>query len=76
MKRLGLNIIEHPFADHHLFVAEDIHYDDDFPVLMTEKDAVKCKRFANEKHWYLTIDAQPDRRVGERILMLIKKLSH
>lgn len=76
LKRLGLNIIEHPFTDHHNFVAENIQFDDDLPVLMTEKDAVKCKRFANEKHWYLSIDAQPDRRVGERILMLIKKLSH
>jgi len=76
LQRLGINIIEHPFHDHHLFAAEDIQFDDDLPVLMTEKDAVKCKRFANEKCWYLSIDAQPDRRVGERILTLIEKLSH
>ena len=76
LKSLGLNIIEHPFPDHHLFTAQDIRFDDDFPVLMTEKDAVKCKRFASNRHWYLPVDAQPDRRVGERILMLVKDLSH
>jgi tetraacyldisaccharide 4'-kinase len=75
LKRQGLDIIEHPFADHHQFRAEDILFDDDLPVLMTEKDAVKCKRFASARHWYLPVDAQPDRRVGERILALIKNLS-
>ena len=75
LKRLGLDIIEHPFADHHQFRAEDILFDDDLPVLMTEKDAVKCKRFATSRHWYLSVDAQPDRRVGERILTLVKNLS-
>jgi tetraacyldisaccharide 4'-kinase len=76
LKRLGVEVIEHPYADHHLFDAVDIRFDDDLPVLMTEKDAVKCRRFASENHWYLPIDAQPDRRVGERILMLVKKLAH
>lgn len=76
LKRLGLDIIEHPFDDHHHFIAEDVQFDDDLPVLMTEKDAVKCKRFADGKYWYLPVEAQPDRRVGERLLMLVKKLSH
>jgi tetraacyldisaccharide 4'-kinase len=76
LKRMGLDVIEHPYADHHLFHAGDIRFDDDLPVLMTEKDAVKCRRFASENHWYLPVDAQPDRRVGERMLMLVKKLVH
>ena len=75
LKRLGIKVIAHPFADHHLYSAGNIQFGDDFPVIMTEKDAVKCRRFADDKCWYMTVDAQPDRRVGERILMLIKRLS-
>ena len=36
--------IEHAFADHHALVAADLEFGDDLPVLMTEKDAVKCRR--------------------------------
>ncbi len=32
----------HPFPDHHAFIAADLEFGDDLPVLMTEKDAIKC----------------------------------
>ena len=38
----GLEVIEHPFPDHHVYSATDFEFDDQLPVLMTEKDAVKC----------------------------------
>jgi tetraacyldisaccharide 4'-kinase len=47
----GLAVIEHPFADHHAFVAADLDFGDDAPVLMTAKDAVKCRAFA-QAHWF------------------------
>lgn len=47
----GLEVIEHPFADHHAFVAGDLSFDDGKPVLMTEKDAVKCRALA-QAHWW------------------------
>lgn len=49
--RFGLQVIPHPFADHHLFQPRDIQFDDSLPVLMTEKDAVKCMGFAKDRHW-------------------------
>ena len=58
LKSVGLMVIEHSFPDHHAFSAEEISFEDDLPVLMTEKDAVKCQAFANEKHWYLPITAE------------------
>ncbi|MFO7858207.1 MAG: tetraacyldisaccharide 4'-kinase [Ectothiorhodospiraceae bacterium] len=49
--RFRIEVIQHPFADHHAFTHKDIAFDDDLPVLMTEKDAVKCRGFAGEQHW-------------------------
>jgi tetraacyldisaccharide 4'-kinase len=51
LRERGLEIIEHPFADHHPFTSEDLVFPDDLPVLMTEKDAVKCLTFANPRLW-------------------------
>lgn len=73
LARLGLKVVPHPFPDHHPFRAADLEFGDDAPVLMTEKDAVKCKRFAKPQHWILPVRAAPDpafdtwlqRRLGE-----------
>ena len=46
---------------------------DDRPVLMTEKDAVKCRRFAAPNHWYVPVDAEPDPRLGARLLKLLEE---
>jgi len=55
-EELGYSIIPHSFADHHHFSLSDITFSDK-PVLMTEKDAVKCGEIANETHWYLPVNA-------------------
>jgi tetraacyldisaccharide 4'-kinase len=47
----GIELIEHPFPDHHAFTAADLRFDDDLPVLMTSKDAVKCRGFV-QPHWW------------------------
>ena len=39
----GLNVIAHAFPDHHVYSHRDIEFGDGKPVLMTEKDAVKCR---------------------------------
>lgn len=54
----GVETIEHPFPDHHVFVASEMEFDDGLPVLMTEKDAVKCRAFAGRQHWYLPVRAK------------------
>lgn len=53
----GLAPIEHAFADHHGYVASDFDFGDDLPVIMTEKDAVKCFGFARQHWWYLPVEA-------------------
>ncbi len=60
LRGLGLRIVPREFPDHHPFSAGDIEFPDDRPVIMTEKDAVKCRGFARERHWYLPVDAEVD----------------
>lgn len=54
---LGFEIIEHAFPDHHSFEASDIEFADDLSVVMTDKDAVKCKPFSGDQHWSLSIES-------------------
>lgn len=39
----GLDVVAHPLADHAALTRADVTFDDDLPVLMTEKDAVKLQ---------------------------------
>lgn len=42
----GIDVVEHPFPDHHRFVADDFPFAGHERVLMTSKDAVKCTAWA------------------------------
>ena len=73
----GLRLIEHRFADHHAFVAAELEFGDQLPVLMTEKDAVKCASFANPRLWYVPVSAEfsPD-DARELLRRVLAKLPH
>lgn len=61
LKNLGIITIEHKFPDHHPYQKTDFDFAANDPVIMTEKDAVKCRAFARENWYYLPIEAQlPD----------------
>ena len=51
LRAVGIEVIEHAFADHHGFAAAELDFGDRLPLLMTDKDAVKCRRFA-QPHWW------------------------
>jgi len=55
LRAAGLTLIEHAFADHHRFTAADFDFGDTHPVLMTGKDAVKCRGFADQRLWELPV---------------------
>lgn len=57
LRSLGLQVEEHPFPDHHPFVAENLRKLDGMPVIMTEKDAVKCRQFDCPGCWVLQVSA-------------------
>lgn len=49
----------HAFADHAQYNADSFaEFDHGEPLIMTEKDAVKCAGFARDNWWYLSVDAQ------------------
>ncbi len=51
--------VPHAFADHAVFSAQALSFTPALPVVMTEKDAVKCASFAAPGWWYLAVEAVP-----------------
>ncbi|WP_207061094.1 tetraacyldisaccharide 4'-kinase [Motiliproteus sp. SC1-56] len=58
LKELGYQVIEHPFPDHHPFTETELDFNNPHPVIMTEKDAVKCRAFAAPGRYYLAVEAE------------------
>lgn len=70
LEAAGLVVIPQPFPDHHRYTAADLAFADDLPVLMTEKDAVKCAAFARPGLWCVPAEAQ----FGEADTAHVRKL--
>ena len=68
---MGLSFKPHAFADHHLYKADDLNFDECDSLLLTEKDAVKCTSFADDRYWVLRVDAQVDPSLLNHILRKI-----
>jgi len=60
LEQLGFEVRLHAWPDHHVFNGEEFIFDDDLPVIITAKDAVKCSELKNDKVWVLDVSAQPD----------------
>lgn len=78
LKQAGLSLIEHAFPDHHAFAASDLNFADDLSILMTEKDAVKCRDFPAgiiNKAWYLPIEAHLEAAFAAQLLQRLKELT-
>lgn len=73
LRRQGLQVIAHPFPDHHDYVPGDLLFGDALPVLMTEKDAVKCRPFAPEHAWFVPIEAELPPAFATRLLLSLRK---
>jgi len=69
-----LQIIRHPFPDHHPFKSADIEFRDGKPVLMTQKDAVKCEPFAGPRHWFVPVEAALKESFVQRLNRLLAQL--
>jgi len=68
VRMLGIDAQCHPFDDHHAFVPADLAFADARAILMTEKDAVKCVAFADERFWYLPVRAHLDPALVDLVL--------
>jgi len=77
LKRHGMDIVPHSFADHHKFTKQDFaSMPGTAAIIMTEKDAVKCRGLGLENAWYVPVDAVlPDefkQQFNKRLSLLLK----
>ena len=68
LRGLGARPVEHARADHHRYTARDFAGLGDEPVIMTAKDAVKCRRLAPAGTRVLDIEMAPDDYTAGRLL--------
>jgi len=56
------------FNDHYLFNKNDFIKYADYNVVMTEKDAIKCKKFGTKNFWVLPLETNIDARLIRKII--------
>lgn len=50
---LNIDVLPHSFKDHYYYSESDFLFSSNHPIIMTTKDCVKCREFANDNMWYL-----------------------
>ncbi len=68
LENMGLRFERHVFPDHHAFKLTDLQIQGADVILMTEKDAVKCQRFAKDDWWFLPVEAIVEDRLATLIM--------
>ncbi|GAA4867155.1 tetraacyldisaccharide 4'-kinase [Luteimonas vadosa] len=58
LRSIGIAVVPHAFPDHHAYGPGDLSFGSDLPVLMTEKDAVKCGDFATDRYFAVPVQAR------------------
>ncbi len=74
LRSVGIEVTAHELPDHAVLQPQDIEFGDGLPVLMTEKDAVKCDAFANSQHWYVPVNAVFETDEGSELLGIVIRL--
>ncbi|MFT7688013.1 MAG: subfamily B ATP-binding cassette protein MsbA [Candidatus Azotimanducaceae bacterium] len=68
----GYEVVEHAFGDHYQFELADINFADKLPVIMTEKDAVKCRllgsALVHDDFWYVSAGVEVDDSLIDKIV--------
>lgn len=76
LKSLEMDIIPHVFPDHYAYQVEDLAFADKLPVIMTEKDAIKCQYLGLMKSlWYLRIKMNVSELFEKKLLTKLKIIS-
>lgn len=76
LTELGIEAEPHPFADHHRFVASDLEFVEQRPIIMTEKDAVKCQDLPQSGQcWYVPVEVEPSRELEAGVDGILAKLN-
>lgn len=73
LRDLGLTFASIQFIDHYAYTTKDLANIDCDVIIMTEKDAVKCKAFARSNCWVLPVEASIDVALMPVILSKLAK---
>lgn len=73
LRALGFTLRTRSFPDHHRYRAADFSRLTDKPILMTEKDAVKCRDLVGVDAWYLEVSAVLPEPVIAAVVSLVKR---
>lgn len=73
LEQLGFKVQKHAFPDHYAFQAKDLDYADNLPIMMTEKDAVKCKAFASDRYYALQVNAKINQAFHDKLIELMTR---
>lgn len=71
LESYGMIIKRHPLPDHATIAPRDITFGDDIAVVMTEKDAVKCRFPEAKKCWCIEVDVEFEGEEGDMLLDLV-----
>lgn len=72
LEKQGVACQAHPFPDHYAYTEKDIRFNTAQAILMTEKDAVKCRSFSSAQHWYVPVKATVESGFMEKLIALLR----
>ncbi|HET8730567.1 MAG TPA: tetraacyldisaccharide 4'-kinase [Moraxellaceae bacterium] len=75
MRAQGFDVVEHAFPDHHVYTAADLAFNDTLPVVMTEKDGVKCRTLSCSRGWVVPVRAELPAEFLDRLTGQISALA-
>ncbi|MDN5871262.1 MAG: tetraacyldisaccharide 4'-kinase [Nitrococcus sp.] len=73
LRMQGYRVVPQAFPDHHRFQRKDLQFAERLPIIMTEKDAVKCRQMAMDGLWYLPVAAEPDNLTSRALDSLLMR---
>lgn len=73
---VGIAHTRNIFPDHYPYQPSDLQFDDGLPVLMTEKDAVKCRLFALQHYWYVPVNVELPALLTQQLLNLLQEKNY
>ncbi|MFK7794304.1 MAG: tetraacyldisaccharide 4'-kinase [Gammaproteobacteria bacterium] len=72
---LGLKVIEHAYPDHASYEMSDFSFSDQNPILMTEKDAVKCQTLSLDNAWFVPMQTKLPDDFMSRVNTLLRNMN-
>lgn len=74
LRTRGLRVDARVLPDHARLTRADIEFGDELPVLMTGKDAVKCRGFADARHWAVETEVVFEPGAQQQVLECMRRV--